>query len=496
VFQVDDLEKDAIEILRLIKSLRNRFTPINRIPPEILTLVPDFLDTHSCDRIAIALSHVCRTWREMFISRSSLWSNLNCVDADKARVYFERSGTSPINVRLRWDVNPHPPDTFLQIIPQAIGRLKSLSVYTEPGDLQVIISHLNHPAPLLETLHLEGHHNEPQHYPVLAPTIFNGDLSSLRELHLHCIRTELPWRNMVNLTSFMLNSTSASSFGQLLDFFESAPHLHNIDLLRTTLISGGENGRLVSLDHLERMEIDDCGPTSTLLDHLVIPVGAKLILRSGSIAFIIEDHIPRSLDNLKNLSSIAEINLHLDGSHPRFIRLSGPDGQLCIINMHIYITPSQALESLARFDTSETKRLRIDSSSDSLFRDVPYRALLPMKNLRTLVLSRNLCAFMDALNPNTSPPKEVVCPSLQELTFVRRPWRRFAGRDGGRIDMQAVIEMAAARASRGAKLRAIKNRAKFDPADVLELKKHVLYVKYCPVVGPDEDSSDISGSED
>ena len=496
MFQVDDLEKDAIEILRLIKSLRNRFTPINRIPPEILTLVPDFLDTHSCDRIAIALSHVCRTWREMFISRSSLWSNLNCVDADKARVYFERSGTSPINVRLRWDVNPHPPDTFLQIIPQAIGRLKSLSVYTEPGDLQVIISHLNHPAPLLETLHLEGHHNEPQHYPVLAPTIFNGDLSSLRELHLHCIRTELPWRNMVNLTSFMLNSTSASSFGQLLDFFESAPHLHNIDLLRTTLISGGENGRLVSLDHLERMEIDDCGPISILLDHLVIPVGAELILRSGSNTFILEDCIPRSLDNLENLSSVAKIHLHLGGSRSFFVRFSGLDGQLRIMSTYVYIPPSQAFESLARFDTSKTEWLRIDSRSDPLSRDVPYRALLPMKNLRTLVLSRCTglpCAFMDVLNPNTSLSKEVVCPSLEELVFVRRPPENPGDDDEEEFDMQAVIEMAAVRASRGAKLGIVKDEAEIDPVDLLELRKHVLHVEYGARIDLYGDGSDWEG---
>ena len=192
-----------------------------------------------------------------------------------------------------------------------------------------------------------------------------------------------------------------------------------------------------------------------MFDYLVIPVGAKLISRSGSDTFIIEEHTPKSLDNLKNLSSVAEINLHLDGIHPRFIRLSGPDGQLCIMNMYIHITPSQALESLARFDTSKTKLLRIDSNSDPLSRDPPYRAPLPMKNLRTLVLSRStglLCAFMDVLNPNTSPSKEVVCPLLQELTFVRRPQRGLGGRGEEKFDIQTMIEIAAARASTGAKL--------------------------------------------
>ena len=76
----------------------------------------------------------------------------------------------------------------------------------------------------------------------------------------------------------MLDSSSVGNFGQLLGFFKSAPHLRKIDLLFTTLISGGENGRLVSLDHLENMRILNCGPTSILLDNLVIPAGAKLAL--------------------------------------------------------------------------------------------------------------------------------------------------------------------------------------------------------------------------
>ena len=179
----------------------------------------------------------------MFISRSSLWSNLTCVNADKTRVYFKRSGSSPINLQLCRGLGLSSLYAFLQIIPQAICRLKSLSVSTVAGDLQETISYLSHPAPLLETLDINsGCYNEPPYYPVLASTIFNGDLSSLRRIHLECVCTELPWKNMANLTSFTLNTSSVGNFRRLLDFFESAPHLRKIGLLSTTLISGGENG--------------------------------------------------------------------------------------------------------------------------------------------------------------------------------------------------------------------------------------------------------------
>jgi len=439
----------------------------------------------------------------MFVSRSSLWSNLNCVDADKTRVYLERSGTSPINLQLHCGgFGKSSVDTFVQIIPQAIARLKSLSVSTDPGYLEGTMSHLSHPAPLLETLDIDsGCCNGPQYSPVLAPTIFNGNLSSLRELHLYSIRTGLSWRNMANLTSFTLHSSSVTNFGQLLDFFESAPHLRNVHFHLTTLISGGENGRLVSLDRLRRMRVVYCGPTTSILfDHLVIPVGAKLVTQPDMGTFTIEDHIPGSLDNFKNLSSITEIHLFLDIYLLLLIRLRGPYGELRMLGAEIDNSPSLVFESLARFDTSKTERLRIDSTNEPLSRDLPYRILLPMENLRTLVLSR--CtglprAFMDALNPNTSLSKEVVCPSLEELVFVCRPRENPVDDGEEEFDMRAVIEMAAARASRGVKIGTVKDQAKLDLVDVLELRKHVSYVEHGPGVdvGTFEYESDGSDVE-
>jgi len=428
----------------------------------------------------------------MFISRSSLWSRLDCVHAEKAHAYFERSGSSLINLRLWGGANQSTLDTFLQIIPQAIGRLKSLLIFADPEILQAVMPHLPHPAPFLEKLDLLcGDYEEPR----VRSTIFDGDLSSLRELRLEHVRTELPWRNMINLTSFTLGYIPVGDFGQLLDFFESAPRLRDIELLYAILVSYGGNKRLVSLDHLEKLVIIDCGPTSTFLDQLVIPAGARLVIQIGRGAFKIKDHIPRSLNNLKNLSSITKICLRLDVSLSPSLRLNGPDGELYIVISHIGTL--LVFESLALFDTSKTERLRINSCSGPLYRESPYRALLAMKNLRTLALSRFTdlsCAFMDILNPNTSPSKEVVCPSLEELVFVR-PRGSFDG-DGEKFDMRAVIEMVAARAARGVKLGTVRDQAKLDPADVLELRKHVSHVECGHKVALYEDGSDSGDWEE
>ena len=141
----------------------------------------------------------------MFTSRSSLWTHFNCEDEDQAHVYLERSKSLPVNLSLYTKDRLPPYHPFFKILPHAIGRLGSLSIGVMPGDLQAIATNLSHPAPLLEKLSIccdsgyDVHRN-----PVLTPALLNGDLPSLRKLRLECVRTELPWRNMVNLTSFRL----------------------------------------------------------------------------------------------------------------------------------------------------------------------------------------------------------------------------------------------------------------------------------------------------
>ena len=458
-------------------------TPINRIPPEILSLIPDFWYACERDQNLIALTHVCRTWREVFISRPSLWTNLDCEDEEKACVYLKRSKTSPINLSLYRADRLFPHDPFFDIIPQASDRLVSLIIEGAPENIQDITSRLCRPSPLLEELTIASMKKRGLRNPVIAPVLLNGDLSSLRELSLESVRTELPWRNMINLTSFTLiyPSPGEISVRQFLDFFESAPRLRNVDLYSVILTPSDQNRRLVTLACLKEMEIRDCGPSSALLDHLLIPVGAVLITRADLVTSLIGDLLPRSLDNLRNFSNFTAIKLSVDESKP-CMEFSGPNGR-------VRITPTNSradgtrlvLGSLAQFDTSKTEKLVIEKgnlqSGDPL-----YRALLPMKDLCALTLSKckSLYIFIHALRPSTSSSKIMACPKLEELVLIFHP-------DSKAVGIKNVIGMAAARASRGKKLRAIRivdSRDEIDPGDVLELKKHVLRVEHCPgIVG-------------
>ena len=195
--------------------MKNSLAPINRIPPEVLSLIPDNFDEDGSDKTLIALTHVCHGWRDTFISRSSLWTRLDFADIDKTRTYIQRSQSSPLAFHFfNYKVID---DAFALVIPH-VRRLKSLTIRAlrRPS----VLEHLRCRAPLLEELDI--------HFLcdlVLEDTLFDGDLSSLRELRLSEVIA--PWKNLANLRVIHLRST-CPSYGttQILDLFESAPLLH------------------------------------------------------------------------------------------------------------------------------------------------------------------------------------------------------------------------------------------------------------------------------
>ena len=397
----------------------------------------------------IRFTHVCRAWREVFLSRSTLWTSVDCKNDERTRVYLERSKTSPISLSLYRPVGISPSDPFFKTIPHAISRLKSLFVEVASEHLRDITAHLCRPAPVLEDITIWSVNTRVSHRnPVLTPSLFNGEFPSLRKLCLESVRTKLPWRSMANLTWFMLAQMPSGeiSLTQLLNFFESTPHLRKVELYSVILTPGAEGGRLVTLGRLEKMEITDCGPSSVLLNHLSIPVGATLWIEVDSANSLIRDLLPRSLDNLGNFSNFTTVQISVGEPDSR-MEFSGPNGKV-----NITVTRSRdngfylVLQSLAQLDTSKTEKLVVEKG-ESLPINYLSRALLPMKALRTITLPKceDSYPFIDLLHTSARWPEPVFCPILEEVILVSRS-------DREAFDLEGVIEVAAARVSRGKKL--------------------------------------------
>ena len=406
-----------------------------------------------------------------------MWTYFDCEDINKTLVYLNRSGSSPISVQLKRNKDLPPHDPFFQVIPHTITRLKSVTIRGTPENIQKSTAQLFHPAPLLESLTIEAKGEcSPQRGPVIPTTLFGGDLSSLRELRLQCICTELPWRNMVNLTLFTLGYTSPgdSSFGRLLDFFESAPRLSKVRLHLATPTIGAQRGRLVSLTCLKRMDVIGGGPSSLLLDHLLIPVGAKF---AGPL------RLPSPLAGLWELSGF-KIHVHVREACPT-IRFGGPGGRINMVPTNPKATNAcRVLESLARFDLSNIDRLRL-SGGDLMLRSgyAVNQVLSLIKHLRALTISRcqNISRFIPCLGGID------MCPMLEELVID-------ACTDGEKFDIQCLISMAAMRALMSVKLKTVRiiSRDKSLQASASELEIYVPHVECRAAL----ESDDIDGNDE
>ena len=466
--------------------MKNNFAPINRIPSEVFFVIPEHLEEDELDENLIALTHVCRGWRELLIARPSLWTRLDCTNIDKTHVYIERSKISPLDLSLRRGGNiPYHEDAFLLVVPY-ISRLKSLSIDGMEDILQVVTPHISCFVPLLRELTIDLGCDP---IPVLNGALFNGDLSSLHSLSLAGVITNLPWKNLSKLTTFKLSRVPEGkiSITQLLNFFEDAHHLRDITLQDSIpTSSNAPPERVVPLPCLKILTILADPVHSTLLNHLSIPAGASVTL---DFAFNgnrspLPNFLPKDPGKLKNTFPTTSVNLSL-GVFDKYVRLDGPSGGLYILghgegwdrvtSAHL---DNRILRSLTYFVLSGIQRLAVTDSNlpaTTKFTSSPaYQLLYRMKDLHTLTLTRSSnVPFILALNPDLNPTKSILCPNLKELVLYIE--RRNA------FNLPELMSMAEERALRHTKLSSITivGLGELLPGkEVFKLKEYVSHVDY------------------
>jgi len=483
--QVDVLEQDAMEVLGLIRSMKNGFAPINRIPLDIFSLIPKYWDHETMDENLITLTHVCRGWRELFIARSWLWARLDCANVDKTRVYIRRAKSSRLEISLRKDRDESYDEGALRLAAAHIKRFQSLSIVGSGDFLQNLTKNLTRPAPSLEELkiNLIYHPNA-----ILDSMLFNADLSSLRTLRLWGVITHLPWKNLSKLTTFELQHISGDNFSitQLLDFFTNAPLLSRIGLFSIPKLSDAPPRRVVSLPSLERFTITANLAHSILLNHLSIPAGATLCLSFGfgGGKSPLPDFLPKTAKNLKNLLCITSVSLCFDETE-KSIRLGGPAGNLFILGNWIdrveatsLDLDSRILRSLDYFILSRIKRLTVMKYEPPALIEInkssPYHILDRMKDLRTLILNRcNNLPFILALNPDQGPSNPVLCPKLEKLVLYVEERDSF--------NIIELTRMVKERALKDAELSSVTivGLGELVPGkEVFKLREYVPYVDY------------------
>ena len=426
-------------------------------------MVPAYWEDSDRDTGLIRLTHVCRGWREIIVSHPLLWSRLDCTNVGKTKLYIERSKSCPLDICIKPGRSTFYREQAFLLAVQHIDRLRTLSVSGNPTEvLPVLVKHFSRPIPLLNTLNITL---DSYQAPLLPDGLFDGDLSSLRELSLTGVTMPLPWGDLSSLTTFNLCHIPEDEIlsTQLLDFFESVPRLRHIQL-RDSIPNSSDapTERVISLPRLEDLSIVAQAPHSVLLDHLSIPIGALLRLEFafGGGESPIPTYTPKSLENLQNVSHITATNLYF-GSERRSVRLNGPSGGLYIFGNRTNecgqpnIGVTRFLQPLLdQFNISRSQRLTITlchyrpRASAQIETWIVYQTLHSMEDLRTLTLAR--CTnrpFIFSLNPKKNSSKTLLCPKLEGVTlYIKHP-------DQYRIN--ELLSMVKERALRDAKLSAI-----------------------------------------
>lgn len=101
-----ELEKTVLKLLQHIRVLRNHARPIGRLPPELLSIVFEFVaapseyDSTPTLRDVISLTHVCRYWRAILLNHNGVWSDIHLKGQDPGLVAQQlgRCGDAALSV--------------------------------------------------------------------------------------------------------------------------------------------------------------------------------------------------------------------------------------------------------------------------------------------------------------------------------------------------------------------------------------------------------------
>ena len=225
------LEQDTSTALRTIREWKNSFVPINRVPSEVLSLIPThFLHVRDLFRATA----VCHHWRRTFIQHAALWSRIDLTverDDGFVKTLLERAKGSALDISTS---NLDPLDTLTLLSPHA-QRFRTLNFnFGYWVDIEKFSEAVSGPLPLLRALIIDAAGwGEIDHQTIGIPPLplFSGAVD-LEKLIL-CSKG-IPHLNhftFPNLTTFELCTTSYITkfpVSQLLDFLEASPTLRKV----------------------------------------------------------------------------------------------------------------------------------------------------------------------------------------------------------------------------------------------------------------------------
>ena len=355
------LRKDAMGVINVVSRLINALMPINKLPPEILGMIPMYGDRTPKDLVAV--SSVCSYWRNTFIATPSLWTTLDGKGLEKSRAWVERSGTLPIQLLAPGSPNPEVLE-FLAPHYQRLGTVHLPELAVREEGAVSILPKLLRPGPLLRHICVVIHSFEGLDVPVSM----TGEFTSLEDLRVSGFPTSIANLRTPNLRNLKLDG--AFDLINLLDLLESSPLLERLtfDLVSPrddvgvvhSIVESVTTGRKVTLEKLKQAGFLCEG--FKILQHLLLPT-------SNAIEIEMPPHYgddavngySQLLSHLPMFHQVRSIEFDIRGFLDQSASLEGPNGTLKLLTNDIDdpTTSINFLRLLTQYSTNFIQKLRI-----------------------------------------------------------------------------------------------------------------------------------------
>jgi len=270
---VSQLDRDTSIALATIREWRNSFVPVNRIPSEVLSLIPTHL---SHDKHLYSASSVCSHWRRTFIQHAALWSQLDLrrKRSNLVEILLERAKGSALDVRASYLDRV----TTLALLSPHAQQFKSLDLtFDYWSNIQKFSEATSGPLPLLHTLQISVIDTT---VPPSLP-LFSGAVN-LKNFSLRS--GGIPFLNhfaFPNLTTFeFLAVGDEFPISQLLNFLEALPTLQTICMKIEAEVLRGDvpPERVVVLPNVKIFSVTEGKPGYGIAPHISCPSARRMAL--------------------------------------------------------------------------------------------------------------------------------------------------------------------------------------------------------------------------
>jgi len=233
-FKFSQLTRDILTASTATIGWRNSLVPVNRLPLDVLCLIPLHLAFLS-DRLRVTF--VCRHWRRTFLQHAAIWSQLHVTgktDRLLAKTLLERAKGHPLDITANYFMSPvHD----VALLSPFVQQTRSLCLKGTSSDkVQELSASISGPLPLLHTLEIDttGYLDDPPSL-VVPPLPLFKNAANLKNFVLAI--DELPslchftFPNLTTLNFSTWAGPNVFPVSYLVDFLEASPSLQRIRLL-------------------------------------------------------------------------------------------------------------------------------------------------------------------------------------------------------------------------------------------------------------------------